>query len=183
MMEEWRDVPGYGGHYQASSLGRIRVKDRVVMKRHRGGTMMAQFYHGRLLTPCPTDELGHLVVHLGFGGKKVNVCVHKLVLLAFHGEPSDGQEGCHENGVAGDNRIDNLRWDTHAANNGDRKKHGTYAVGTAHPMAKFTADEISKIAGDTMTCAQAMSQFGISRTHYYRVRRAPMTIQQAVKRP
>lgn len=30
--EEWRDIPGFGDHYQASNLGRIRAKARVVTK-------------------------------------------------------------------------------------------------------------------------------------------------------
>ena len=29
--EEWRDIPGYEGCYQASSLGRLRSLNRVVV--------------------------------------------------------------------------------------------------------------------------------------------------------
>lgn len=31
MTEEWRDIPGYRGYYQVSSLGRVRSVDRTIM--------------------------------------------------------------------------------------------------------------------------------------------------------
>ena len=31
-MEVWKDIPGYGDHYQASNLGKVRVKNRSVTK-------------------------------------------------------------------------------------------------------------------------------------------------------
>lgn len=93
MAEIWRPVPGYGGHYEASNLGRVRSVDRVVVKRHRSGKTIQQRYAGRLLTPCPSDELGHMVVHLGVDGRRLNVAVHRLVLLAFAGEPQPGAGG------------------------------------------------------------------------------------------
>lgn len=58
MAEIWKSVPGYGGHYEASSLGRVRSIDRIVVKRHRSGKLIQQKYAGRLLKPCKTDELG-----------------------------------------------------------------------------------------------------------------------------
>ena len=44
MQEEWKDVPGYEGYYQASMLGRIRSLDRVV--KHVGHDM---FIKGRVM--------------------------------------------------------------------------------------------------------------------------------------
>ena len=32
MQEEWRDVVGYEGHYQVSSLGRVKSLERVVYR-------------------------------------------------------------------------------------------------------------------------------------------------------
>ena len=48
---------------------------------------------------------------------------------AFIGPRPAGMEACHESGDARDNRPDNLRWDTHAANMEDRRRHGTLAIG------------------------------------------------------
>jgi len=136
-MEEWKDIPGYGGHYQASNLGNIRVKDRVVEKvcgLNINRVVVKQFYKGRLLKPSRSDKYGHLSVHIGHNNKKFIVAVHKLVLLAFVGPCPDGMECCHNNGVASDNRIENLRWDTHFNNNVDRKKHGNYKTGKEHHL-------------------------------------------------
>jgi hypothetical protein len=84
-------------------------------------------------------------VHISVKNKKMNLQVHRAVLLAFKGKCPPGMEACHNNGDAGDNRPRNLRWDTHAANNGDRKRHGRYAVGEGHPMAKLTIAQVRVI--------------------------------------
>ncbi len=134
-MEIWKQVPGYGGFYEASNLGRIRSKDRIVEKfcgLHK--KVVKQFYKSRLLNPSKSDKYGHMSVHLGYDKKRINVLVHKLVLLAFVGPAPEGTECCHNNGIASDNRIENLRWDSHANNNADRKRHGNYATGKRHPM-------------------------------------------------
>jgi len=41
---------------------------------------------------------------------------HVLVLLAFVGPKPDGMEGCHTDGDSMNNRLENLRWDTHTNN-------------------------------------------------------------------
>lgn len=169
MTEVWKPVPGYGGHYEASSLGRIRSLERVVVKRHYSGKTMEQRYAGRLLTPCAGDELGHMVVHIGVDGRRMNVAVHRMVLLAFVGKPLPGQEACHRNGVASDNRVDNLRWDTHAANNGDRVTHGTYDLGEDHAMAVLTEANVKAMRASGLSAAAAARKFGISKSQAWRI--------------
>lgn len=135
MEEIWKDIPDYGNHYMASSLGRIKVKIRKIKKFSvLIGKEVEQTYKERLLKPNKADKYGHLSVHLGVNKEKYTVAVHRLVLFAFVGYPPDGHESCHNNGIASDNRIENLRWDTHSNNNKDRKKHGKYPKGKDHPM-------------------------------------------------
>lgn len=50
--------------------------------------------------------------------------IGRLVLLAFAGPPPDGMEMCHNDGDSFNDRFDNLRWDTHAANVRDVSRHG-----------------------------------------------------------
>jgi len=171
MAEIWKPVPGFGGYYEASSIGRIRSIDRVVVKRHCSGKIIQQKYAGRLLKPCKTDDLGHMGVHLGVDGRKINVSVHRMVLFAFVGEPSDGQEACHNNGNASDNRIGNLRWDTHKSNNGDRIIHGTYALGENHAMAKLTEVQVVEIRKSWTGYADVCRRYGISKTQAHRIRK------------
>lgn len=165
--EEWKDVPGFGDHYMASSLGRIMSKARIVHKRHSSGVMMHQSYQASVLSPS-TDSEGYMRVHISVDGMKHTVSVHKMVLLAFDGPPASSDlEACHNDNNPSNNRPGNLRWDTHLENNRDRHRAGHYATGRDHAMAKFTTDEI--IAFRTMTWQQAKS-CGVSKTHFYRIR-------------
>lgn len=84
MGETWKPVPGYGGHYEASSIGRIRSVDRVVVKRHQSGKLIqGQKYAGRLsnrpaqpsalkkwcdmfLTYCAYMVMTHFTIHNDF---------------------------------------------------------------------------------------------------------------------
>lgn len=93
---------------------------------------------------------GHL--HVKFrNGKKVSIAryVHRLVLEAFVGPCPAGMECCHEDGDPGNNRLTNLRWDTHAGNMQDAVRHGTMRgksrPGEAHPMVKLTAEQVAEI--------------------------------------
>ena len=182
--EIWKPIPGFGGHYEASSLGRIRSKDRVILKRDRHtGSLMEQSYKGRILRCNKTDKTGHLHAHLGIDGKKISIAVHRLVLLAFHGAPGADQEGCHNNGVAWDNRPENLRWDTHYQNNQDRLAHGTYPSGDQHHLAKFGEREIREVFERKITPKLAMRKYGISQTHVYRIRRGETWKKQLGVRP
>ena len=134
-MEIWQDIPGYGNHYQASNLGNIRSKDRIVEKfSYFANKIVQQKYKGKLLNPTKSNKLGHLSVHLGSNKQKWTLSVHRLILETFVGQCPDGMECCHNNGIANDNRIENLRWDTHENNNKDRKRHGTYKTGKDHHM-------------------------------------------------
>lgn len=124
MREHWKPIPGYGGHYEASNLGKIRCKKRIVNKFSSiVGRVIAQLYRKRLLSLIPNSKSGYLYVHLEVDGLQRNVTVHSLVLTAFKGAYPAGLEACHNNGKITDNRASNLRWDTHLSNMADRRKH------------------------------------------------------------
>ena len=112
--EQWLPVPGYEGKYEASSLGRIRSLDHYV----NAGGGRQRIAKGRVLKPFPAN---YYKVSLS-GRRKCNV--HTLVALAFLGPRPEGMEVCHNNGDRFDNRIENLRYDTHAENQLDVRRHG-----------------------------------------------------------
>jgi len=113
---EWRPVVGYEGLYEVSDGGDVR---RVAAGR---GT-----HAGRILKPSP-DPLGRPRVNLSRAGIVRTAFIHRLVALAFIGEPRPGEEVCHGDGDNQNNSVGNLRWDTHYANHLDSVSHGTYAV-------------------------------------------------------
>ena len=122
-MEIWKDIPCFDGLYQASNFGKIKVKKREIKKLCGfSNKIVIQKYKERILNPSK-DRDGHLRVHIGINKKKYNLLVHRAVLMAFVGMPEKGMECCHNNGISNDNRLENLRWDTHFNNNQDRKRH------------------------------------------------------------
>ncbi|SNT05299.1 NUMOD4 motif-containing protein [Sphingomonas laterariae] len=168
-IEEWRDVPGLGGHYMASSLGRIISKPRIVKKIYSNGRLVTQHYGERILTP--RSEPGHYtVVKLSVDNKERAVRVHRLVLMAFVGPCPEGMEGCHNNGDTSDNRLENLRWDTHLANNRDRRDHGNYATGESHHAHKLTEDQVRAIMLDERRLEEIARDYCISKTHASRIK-------------
>lgn len=169
MREKWMAVPGYGGHYEASSLGQIRVRPRIIVKNHsRTGKPVEHSYPGKVLLQT-NDWLGYPRVTLGVDGKTIGVAVHRLVAKAFHGEPAEGLIVCHNNGVKTDNRPNNLRWDTHKSNNEDRRKHKTLPTGEKHPMAKLKQVDIDSIRSRGLHYTDIMREYGMSRTQSYRI--------------
>ena len=112
MEDYWRAVVGYEGYYEVSRVGEVR---RIAP---------GQGARPGLILRPGTDPTGHKRVSLTADRKKQTRKVHRLVLEAFVGPCPDGMEGCHENDIAGDNRLDNLRWDTRRANRLDCVRNG-----------------------------------------------------------
>jgi hypothetical protein len=71
--------------------------------------------------------------------------VHRLVLEAFVGPCPDGMAACHNDGDTSNNRLANLRWDTHQANALDKLFHDTMPMGSKVYCAKLTEADIPVI--------------------------------------
>lgn len=169
--ETWKPIPGYGGHYEASDRGRVRVMDRVIVRRQTNGQDVEHHYKGKVLAPTRSGR-GHLQVKIGQGGKEYTVRVHRLVLFAFVGPCPEGMECCHYNGIHADNRLENLRWDTRAANSADRVRHGAAPTGERHGRAYLTAETVRSIRGESGLSARAIGKkYGIDSKHAYDILR------------
>ncbi|WHP18827.1 NUMOD4 motif-containing HNH endonuclease [Cellulomonas sp. ES6] len=120
MSERWLPVLGYEGLYEVSDLGRVRSMPREVQNGR--GVMVAG---GRLLKPTVSERRGSLIVSLSVHNRAESRLVHRLVLESFVGPRPDGMEACHGDGDPGNNRLSNLRWDTHESNMDDQRRHGT----------------------------------------------------------
>lgn len=118
--EEWRDIPGYEGYYQASDQGRIRSLDRVIYRRdgivsNKPGRVLKQFFDKR-----------YMKVKLYVPGRPAKTPrVHTLVMRAFYGQRPKGLVICHYDGDPTNNSLDNLRFGTCADNMADMIRHGT----------------------------------------------------------
>jgi hypothetical protein len=115
LVEDWRDVPGYCGIYQASSRGRVRSLPRVVMQVNRWGKLAPHRVRGCVLKPWGCNS-GYLVVYLSHEGEKVATSVHRIVCAAFNGDHGDDFEVNHVDGIKRNNAPSNLEWASHSEN-------------------------------------------------------------------
>jgi len=126
--EVWKDAVGLEGKYQVSNFGRVRSLPRLMV--FRDGTK--HIVGGVIRKPsCKRDGRQMLVLE-GRG-----IAVHKLVLEAFVGPRPPGMECCHyPDRNPGNNRLENLRWDTSKANSDDMRVHGTHLIKRPSPGMK-----------------------------------------------
>jgi hypothetical protein len=93
-----------------------------------------------------TSSNGRIIVGLYKDGMRHSAQLHRVILETFNGPPpSNKMEVCHNNGNFLDNRIENLRWDTHIANKQDEVKHNTRNRGEARPNSKLTEEKVREI--------------------------------------
>lgn len=145
--------PGYGIDEDGTPWS-CRRKGRITERWHR-------------LRPHRLD-CGHLQVMLRRDGRSFGRLVHCLVLEAFVGPCPPGMEGCHfPDRDPSNNRLGNLRWDTHVNNMRDMEIHGTRRRGERAGNARLTdaqAKEIRDLLGDGMSTRRVAARFGVSAT-------------------
>jgi hypothetical protein len=120
------------------------------------------------------DAVGRRVVNIADGVKIKQQKVHRLVLLAFVGPCPIGMIACHNNGDHSDNRLENLRWDTHKSNSADTLIHGTHnrgeRCGTSKMKANDVIDAVSRYRGGESSKLIA-SDYGVTANHIARLAR------------
>lgn len=79
--------------------------------------------NARIIKPFMGSD-GYFVVRLVVNGKRIGYRLHRLICLAWHGQPRTGQEAMHKDGSRTNNTPSNIRWGTRAENAQDRVKHG-----------------------------------------------------------
>jgi hypothetical protein len=126
---EWRPVPGRP-EYEVSEFGDVR--------RVKGGKGARS---GHLRRPWINKQTGYAQVCLWRNNRGTKTTVHRLVALAFLGEPpSVDHVVAHNDGRRLNNHWSNLRWATLQENAADTFLHGTHNRGSRNGQAKI--DEV-----------------------------------------
>lgn len=140
-MEQWKDIPGYEGRYQASDQGNIRSMPRQTSG-VRMGTTCSINLAGKVLKPHYRGREGRKYVVITID--RTSYSVHRLVLMAFKGMPSKGEIARHLNDDHTDNRLVNLAWGTQGDNHRDAVVNGRWTPqqGKDHGCAKLTDAQV-----------------------------------------
>lgn len=140
MIEEWRDIEGFGGFYQVSNMGRVRSRGNGY-----AGRKPDKWY----LRSLSANHDGYLKVYLNAGGKTATRGVHTLVAKAFIPNPDNFNTVNHKDGDKTNNNVDNLEW-------ADRSQQMIHAYklglkkakrGSSNYAAKLTDENVRYIRG------------------------------------
>jgi hypothetical protein len=153
MTETWLPVVGYEGIYEVSDHGNVRTVKTGLLKK-----------------PTPNKKDGRLSIMLWIDNQCKLLKVHRLVAHAFLGEPPPKHECCHNDGNPANNHVSNLRWDTAAANQADRVKHGTSNRGEQCGTAKLTTEQVLAIRADTRRQKYIAADYGIQESQVSRIK-------------
>lgn len=140
--EEWRPVVGYEGYYEVSDLGRVRSLDRVGNKKSWKGRPIRFIHKGRILKRFTSGPMKYPAVKLHCEGDQVTRTVHRIVCQAFLGEMPEGYETRHSDGTIDNCRLSNLSYSDHGDNSRDKWIHQTMVIGTEHPLARLTEEDV-----------------------------------------
>ena len=102
--EVWRDIQGYEGKYQVSSLGRVKS-----LKDNNGNYREKIMKFGK-------NIYGYLLVNLHKNGKMKTFSVHRLVATAFLENPNNLPQVNHKDEDKTNNVVGNLEWCTQKYN-------------------------------------------------------------------
>ena len=105
--EIWKDIEGYNGLYQVSSLGRVKSLERTF---YSGKNFLIKKTHPERIMKLSFYNTGYVYVGLSKDGFVRKFKIHRLVATAFIPNPENKPCVDHLNAVRDDNRVENLHW-------------------------------------------------------------------------
>lgn len=127
-MEIWKDIEGYEGLYQVSSLGRVKSLERIVPNSSNGFRKIKE-----RIRKTPKASHGYANVTLSKGNKISVFLVHQLVAIAFLDHTPNKFELVvdHINDNKLDNRAENLQIVTNRFNSTKNPRGSSKYVGVS----------------------------------------------------
>lgn len=152
-MEIWKDVIGFEGIYEVSSMGSIKSKERKVPY----GNIGILIIYEKILKPKLTKD-GYFSVNLRKPKISKHCRIHRIVAEAFCTNLENKPLINHINGNKLDNRAENLEWCTPSEN----IKH-SFNIGTSKPSNTIKIlDTSTNIVYNSITDAANQKNIGKS---------------------
>lgn len=129
LAEQWRDIPGLVGFYQASNMGRIRSVPRM----RRGKGLSVRPCPGIMISLFLRGEPAYLSFRASTGDSVKSLTVHRCVALAFVSNPKKETVVNHKDSNRTNNAASNLEWVTQQENCIHASKAGRLPIGASHP--------------------------------------------------
>jgi len=127
LKEIWKPVPykPFDEAYEVSSMGRVRP---ITISRYSSNRTP-------ILKPSPSPR-GYLHVGLHKNGLRKSAFIHRMVCLAFHGDPPPGRGyACHRDDCQTNNTAENLYWGAENDNWRDRIRNSRDLRGSRNGRA------------------------------------------------
>jgi hypothetical protein len=146
----WRDVAGFEGLYEVSSVGDVRSV--------RSGKVLAK----------PLMGLGYHKAELWKNNQRTQTSVHRLVAEAFIPKREGAEEVNHKDGDKTNNHVTNLEWVTRSEN----EFHSKYVLGHLIKPIRGT-DPITGEWIEYCSTEQAAREIGVAPVVVWRAVNAP----------
>ena len=141
-MEEWKDIKGYEGLYQVSSLGRVKNSKDYIKK-----TLI-------------NYKTGYCFIKLSNKSKEKSFYLHRLVAQTFIPNPDNLPCVNHKNEDKTDNRVENLEWCTYQYNN----RYSAYRLGRkGKTVYQYTID--GQLIVSHISVSEAAKKLGFKISH------------------
>jgi len=114
MEEIWKDIQGFEGLYQVSSLGAIKILGKPPL--NGMANWRIKILKKEKIKKQGETIWGYKQAHLYKNGVGKALQVHRLVAMAFIENPDNLPIINHRNGIKTDNRVENLEWCTYSEN-------------------------------------------------------------------
>ena len=140
MYEIWKDIEGYEGLYQISSLGRVKSLERTYTANYQGQPIQKKC--GERIRKTTTVH-GYPHVRLYKHCKGMNFKIHRLIAIAFipNPDPTKYTNINHKDGNKLNNSIDNLEWSNDQLNIRHGYETGLYD-NVFKPVERYTLDGV-----------------------------------------
>ena len=128
-MEIYKDIKGYKGLYQISSLGKVKSISRIIDNGFNKRLILDR------ILKISSDSKGYMYATL-YNKSRKHIKVHRLVAIAFIPNPENKPQINHKNGIKNDNNVFNLEWCTNSENQIHAYKIGLNKGRLGHKMKK-----------------------------------------------